>query len=93
MGIFGAHKRKALWIGPLLVALMVAGCACIKPYEPRDYREEGPERGLFTGSKGEWVIIGPKAPQTGEGETKNAVQGSEADREEKKHPEKPANGE
>ena len=66
MGIFGAHKRKALWIGPLLVALMVAGCAGIKPYEPRDYREEGPERGLFTGSKGEFVIF-RKAdePETG----------------------------
>ena len=56
MGILGAHRRKALWIGPLLVALLVAGCAGIKPYEPRDNREEGPEKGLFTGSAGEFVI-------------------------------------
>jgi hypothetical protein len=49
MGILGAHRRKAMWIGPLLVVWLVAGCAGIKPYEPRDHREEGPEKGLFTG--------------------------------------------
>ena len=57
MGILGAHRRKALWIGPLLVAWLVAGCAGITPYEPRDHREEGPEKGLFTGSEGEFVIF------------------------------------
>jgi hypothetical protein len=56
MGISRTHRRKALWIGPLLVALLVAGCAGIKPYEPRDNREEGMEKGLFTGSEGEFVI-------------------------------------
>jgi hypothetical protein len=56
MGISRKHRRKALWIGPLLVALLVTGCAGIKPYEPRDHREEGPEKGLFTGSEGEFVI-------------------------------------
>jgi hypothetical protein len=35
----------------------VDGCAGIKPYEPRDHREEGPEKGLFTGSEGEFVIF------------------------------------
>ena len=66
MGIFGKHRQKALWIGPLLVALLVAGCAGIKPYEPRYHREEGPEKGLFTGSVGEFVIF-RKAdePETG----------------------------
>jgi hypothetical protein len=55
-----------LWIGPLLVALLVTGCAGIKPYEPRDNREEGMEKGLFTGSAGEFVIF-RKAdePETG----------------------------
>ena len=48
--------RKALWIGLLMVALLVIGCAGIEPYEPRNNREEGLEKGLFTGSKGEWVI-------------------------------------
>jgi hypothetical protein len=55
MGIFKALRRKALWIVPLLVALL-AGCAGIEPYEPHDYRREGPKRGLFTGSEGEFVI-------------------------------------
>ena len=39
------------------MALLVAGCAGITPYEPRDHREEGPEKGLFTGSEGEFVIF------------------------------------
>ncbi len=66
MAISSTHRRKALWVGPLLVALLVSGCAGIKPYEPRNYREEGPERGLFTGSAGEFVIF-RKAdePETG----------------------------
>jgi hypothetical protein len=66
MGISRTHRRKALWIGPLLVALLVTGCAGIKPYEPRDHREEGPQKGLFTGSEGEFVIF-RKAdePETG----------------------------
>jgi hypothetical protein len=57
MGISRTHRRKVLWIGPLLVALLVTGCAGIKPYEPRDNREEGMEKGLFTGSEGEFVIF------------------------------------
>ena len=58
MSISRTHRRKALWIGTLLVALLViAGCAGIKPYEPRDHREEGPKKGLFTGSQGEFVIL------------------------------------
>ncbi|UCF01331.1 MAG: hypothetical protein JSV14_13275 [Deltaproteobacteria bacterium] len=58
MGISRTHRQKALWIGTLLVALLViAGCAGIEPYEPRDNREEGQEKGLFTGSEGEFVIF------------------------------------
>ena len=57
MGIFKTIRRKTLWIGPLLVALLVTGCAGIKPYEPRDYRQEGLEKGLFTGSAGGFVIF------------------------------------
>jgi len=80
MGIFRKLGQKALWIGPLLVALLVTGCAGIKPYEPRDYREEGLERGLFTGSEGEFVIYrkadepetgseaGKKSDETADGE-------------------------
>ena len=81
MGILRIHKRKALWIGVLLVAsLLVTGCSGIKPYEPRDHREEGPEKGVFTGSKGEFIIYrkadepengseaGERSDETAEGE-------------------------
>jgi len=57
MGLSGRHRRKALYIGLLLVALLVAGCAGIEPYEVRDHREDGPERGLFTGPEGEFIIF------------------------------------
>ena len=39
-----------------MALLLIFGCSGIKPYEPRDHREEGPEKGLVTGSKGEFVI-------------------------------------
>ena len=76
MIIYRIHSRKVLWIGVLLVAaLIMAGCAGIEPYEPRNNREEGPEKGLFTGSEGEWVILAPKKPET--------------DKEDEEHPDKP----
>ena len=76
MGILRKHRQKALWIGPLLVALLVTGCAGIKPYEPRDNREVGMEKGLFTGSEGEFVIFrkaeepeaGKRSDQTADGQ-------------------------
>jgi hypothetical protein len=50
-------RRKAAWILVLLaVLLVIAGCAGIQPYKPRNHREEGPERGLASGSEGEFVI-------------------------------------
>ena len=66
MGISKTLRRKVLWIAPLLFVILVAGCAGIEPYEPRNNREEGPEKGLFTGSEGEFVIF-RKAdePETG----------------------------
>jgi hypothetical protein len=80
MGISRINRRKSLWIGLLLVALLVSGCADIKPYEPRDDREEGPEKGLFTGSQGEWVILGPKAPQKDKEEKNKGGQETESER-------------
>jgi hypothetical protein len=71
----------------------MAGCAGIEPYEPRNNREEGPEKGLFTGSQGEWVILGPKAEETDAEEKKNGQQESETNREEKKRPQEPADDE
>jgi hypothetical protein len=53
-----ASRGKVLVIVALLAAsLVIFGCAGVKPYEPRDNREEGPEKGLFTGSEGEFVIL------------------------------------
>ena len=85
------HRRNALWIVALLAALLVmVGCAGIQPYEARNHREEGPQKGLFTGSQGEWVILGPKVPETGGEEEKNGGQESETKRQEKKDPANPA---
>ena len=54
MAIIRMSRGKVLWIVALLV---ISGCSGIKPYEPRNNREEGPEKGLFTGSEGEFVIL------------------------------------
>ena len=40
----------------LVVLLLVAGCSGITPYDPPDYREEPPGRGLLSGADGEFVI-------------------------------------
>jgi hypothetical protein len=80
----------ALWIAVLLAVLLVV--ACCGQYELRNNREEGPENGILTGPGGEWIILGPKSQQTGEGEKNNGSKESEANREETKRPENPANG-
>ena len=78
MGISGTPRRKVLWIVALLVTLLVvAGCAGIKPYEPRNNREEGPQKGLFTGSEGEFVIFRKAEEPKKESEDKKSS--SEAD--------------
>jgi len=46
----------------LLLCLLVYGCGGITPYQPRNSREEGPERGIFTGPQGEFVIPLPGEP-------------------------------
>lgn len=86
MGIYRTLGRKALLIGLLLLALLFVGCADIKPYTPRDYREEGLERGLFTGSQGKWVILGPKTPQKDTEEKNQGKRETEFEREQKKRP-------
>jgi len=94
MGIYNEHSRKVWWtVVLLLIVVVMAGCAGITPYDPPNHREEGPEKGLFTGSQGEWVILGPKAPETDAEEKKNGAPESETNGEEKKRPQKPADDE
>ncbi len=58
MTFLGTLGRAAPWMVSLLAAFLVlTGCAGIEPYEPRNHREEGPEKGLFTGSDGEFTIL------------------------------------
>ena len=66
MSILGSYKATMLWAAIVIVPLLFTGCAGIEPYQPRDYREEGLERGLFTGSKGEFTIYQKvDEPETG----------------------------
>jgi hypothetical protein len=57
MNIFDKPVRKVLWIGLFLAVWFITGCTGFKPYEPRDNREEVLEKGIFTGSEGEFVIL------------------------------------
>lgn len=67
------RRRNKAGTAVLLALLAVAGCAGIEPYEPRNAREEGPEKGLFTESEGEFVIFrhgqAPKNEEEPEGGT------------------------
>jgi hypothetical protein len=79
MGIISISRGKVLWIAALLVAsLVVSGCAGIKPYEPRNNREEGPEKGLFTGSQGEFVILRKSEEPKKESEEKKSPNEAES---------------
>ena len=50
------RRKSRAGTAMLLALLAVAGCG-MEPYEPRNAREEGPEKGLFTESEGEFVIF------------------------------------
>ena len=93
MGICNKHSRKIRWTAVfLLIVVVMAGCAGIEPYEPRNHREEGPSKGLFTGSQGEWVILGPPALPPDVTENKSLTSDTETDREQKKNPAPSAHG-
>lgn len=40
----------------LLITLFLNGCGGMTPVELRNNREEGPEKGLFSGSNGEFIL-------------------------------------
>jgi hypothetical protein len=92
MGIPETHGRKAPWICLLAAALLGVGCAGIQPYDPYNHREEGPEKGLFTGSAGEFVIFRKaEAPETGAAADRRSVETAvdeqqKMDREEREDP-------
>ena len=81
MGVYRKIGRKPLLVGLLLMALLAVGCAGIKPYEPRDHREEGPEKGLYTGSAGEFVIFrkadAPEADSAGSVKPEGSIEDEE----------------
>lgn len=62
------RARPPLGAGlPVLACLLaLAGCANVEPKPYYDHREEGPRSGLFTGARGEAVLVGDKASDDGE---------------------------
>ena len=84
MGRLTAFRIVVLWAA----VLPVAGCAGITPYDPPDYREVPPGRGLFTGAEGEFIIYSKTdEPETGK-RPDEATEGEEQkmDSEENKAP-------
>jgi hypothetical protein len=71
MIILGKHRLGVRLVAALLlISLFFMGCSGITPYPPRNNREEGPEKGVFTGSTGEFVILVPDEPVREEGTEK-----------------------
>lgn len=63
MNAFGLYNRfgcRMLAAMALLLCLSANGCSGITPDgELRNNREEGTEKGLFSGPDGEFVLLGP----------------------------------
>ena len=84
---YSRRRGKTLLIGLLLVVLLAVGCAGMEPYKPHDYREDGLKRGLFSGSKGEFIIYKKVVePETGSETDKGSDEA--VDGEQQKPPEK-----
>lgn len=47
----------------LALAVVIAGCSGFTPVELRNEREEGPQKGIFSGSAGEFVIFSYTPPE------------------------------
>ena len=83
--MYGIRSQKVWWVAVFLaVVLVMAGCADIKPYQPPNHREEGPEGGVFTGPKGEWVIYRSDEPAPDDEKKKSPDEAT--DGQEKKKP-------
>ena len=57
MAVFVKFNRARFIAGLLLTTALLSACAGMEPFEPRNDRVEGPERGLFSGEAGEFVIF------------------------------------
>ena len=91
MAKYSRLRRKVLLIGLLLVVLLSVGCAGMEPYKPHDYREEGLKRGLFSGSKGEFIIYKKvDEPETGSETGKSSDEAVDGERQ--RQPEKSTDG-
>jgi hypothetical protein len=54
-----------------MTTTIMAGCSGMTPIDLRNNREEGPEKGLFSGSQGEFVIFrAEEAVKTGQNSEK-----------------------
>ena len=84
MTVATGRRKTGAAIALLLALLLASGCAGMEPYEPRNNREEGPEKGLFTGEEGEFVIFrlrskpkGEEDPESGDEERETQEEESE----------------
>lgn len=56
-------KKTTLKIAALVAATaIITGCSGMMPFDLHNNREEGPEKGLFSGSSGEFVIYQGELP-------------------------------
>jgi hypothetical protein len=62
MSIESKCRRWVTWASAVLLFLFVHGCSGVAPYQPRNNREEGPQSGIFTGYKGEFIFPMPDEP-------------------------------
>lgn len=61
MNVFQHYGRPLMNFTALMAMLLIiSGCSGITPDgNLRNNREEGPEKGLFSGSAGEFIILAP----------------------------------
>ncbi|SHO50394.1 hypothetical protein [Desulfopila aestuarii] len=58
--LYNCCGRRMFAVLVVLLCLAASGCSGITPDgEIRNNREEGPEKGIFSGSAGEFVLLGP----------------------------------
>lgn len=67
MCLYQKRGRRLLRLIAIVVVLLGSGCSGITPDgKLRNNREEGPEGGIFSGPRGEFVIVAPAQSTAGE---------------------------